>query len=330
MQLRDLLIRVLKKGYRKASGKTFLNPKCDVDRQSANDKMYALLADNEPCMISRLGTVELNCVNNYICIHSGKKYLKKLFDYITDNTNEPWWFEDHFQPMQINAGIFPPSVNTSERFSRRYLMDIPLIDILGSFQYREKFLPLKRTVQKIQLETLYPFFVERPWTRVLEGKKVLVVHPFDKSIKNQYKKRELLFEDEILPDFDLKTLSAVQSAAKSNVPFDDWFEALEYMENKISTIEFDICILGCGAYGLPLAAHVKRLGKKSVHIGGGTQLLFGIKGKRWEEHYTKVKVYRPGEKIYRDYKSLFNEHWCYPDLSERPEGAEKIEEGCYW
>ena len=30
---------------------------------------------------------------------------------------------------------------------------------------------------------LYPFFVERPWTRILTGKKVLVVHPFVDTIR---------------------------------------------------------------------------------------------------------------------------------------------------
>lgn len=44
-------------------------------------------------------------------------------------------------------------------------------------------------------------------------------------------------------------------------------------------IDYDICLIGCGAYGFPLAAHAKRKGKKAVHLGGALQLLFGIKGK---------------------------------------------------
>lgn len=51
------------------------------------------------------------------------------------------------------------------------------------------------------------------------------------------------------------------------------------MENEISGIDFDICILGCGAYGLSLAATIKRMGKKAVHMGGGSQLLLVLKGK---------------------------------------------------
>lgn len=331
MHIRDYLIRGFKKIFRGITGKKFNNPQCEMDRQSANDILYKLLTNDAPCMISRFGTVELNCVNNYLCIKSEERYLRKIFNFIRDNTHTPWWNESHFEAMRISAGIFPAGISTSQKFSERYLQDIPLIDLLGSFQYYEKFMPLKSDVVKVQLETLYPFFVERPWTKALKGKRVLVVHPFDYSIRSQYEKRHRLFNTpEVLPDFELITLRAVQSVAGAKTPFRDWFEALKYMEDKISTIDFDICILGCGAYGLPLAAHVKRLGKKAFHLGGGTQLLFGIKGKRWEEQYDKVWQYRPNESININYVDLFNEHWVHPDESEKPKDAVKVENACYW
>ena len=56
-------------------------------------------------------------------------------------------------------------------------------------------MPFKEDVFKTQLETLYPFFVENPWTKALADKKVLVVHPFEDAIKNQYLKKELLFQN---------------------------------------------------------------------------------------------------------------------------------------
>ena len=34
---------------------------------------------------------------------------------------------------------------------------------------------------------------------------------------------------------------------------------------------------------MPLAAFIKSIGKKAVHLGGSTQILFGIKGERWDE-----------------------------------------------
>ncbi|MBC7404801.1 MAG: hypothetical protein H7252_03845 [Cytophaga sp.] len=331
MYIKDYVIRALKKVFRIASGAEFLNPSCDTSRQSANDKISSLLSRDAPCMISRFGTTELNCINNYLCVYSKESYNRRIFDYITDNTHTPWWNEDHFQIMSLYSGIFPPGEDTSKKFAMRYLRDIPLIDLLGSFQYHEKFMPLNPAVQKVQLETLYPFFVERPWSQALKGKRVLLVHPFDDSIRSQYLRREQLFDNQnILPEFELITLRAVQSVAGTKVPFKDWFDALKYMEDKISGIDFDVCILGCGAYGLPLAAHVKRLGKKAVHLGGGTQLLFGIKGKRWTEQYERVWNYRPNELINTNYVDLFNENWIFPDTSEKPYDAVKVEGACYW
>lgn len=333
MKLIDYLIRGLKHAYRFSSGKKFYPPECDCDRQSANDKIYNLLALGMPCMISRLGTTEINCINNYLCIHRNRPFLKKCWDYVKDDTHTPWWNTDHFKLMTIYSGIFPSCQDTAERFSKQYLQDIPEIDILACHQYYEKFMPLRKDVIRIQLEMLYPFFVERPWTRYLEGKKVLVVHPFKDTIRMQYAKRKLLFSNsEILPDFDLKILKAVQSIAGVQTQFKDWFEALDYMKKEIERIDFDICIVGCGAYGLPLAAHIKRLGKQAIHLGGGTQLLFGILGNRWVKQYKKKAVwhYRPNVHINIDYHSLFNEYWSYPLDSDTPMHANKVENACYW
>jgi hypothetical protein len=88
------------------------------------------------------------------------------------------------------------------------------------------------------------------------------------------------------------------------------------MEEQIGQADFDIAIIGCGAYGFPLAAHVKRMGKKAVHLGGATQILFGIRGKRWDSLPAIAQ--------------LMNEHWVRPHFSEIPPGGDAVEDGCYW
>ena len=59
----------------------------------------------------------------------------------------------------------------------------------------------------------------------------------------------------------------------------------------------------------------KALENKQYTGGGATQLLFGIKGFRWDSVLEKT---------------FYNEHWIRPDSSERPKGAEKVEGACYW
>lgn len=111
---------------------------------------------------------------------------------------------------------------------------------------------------------LDPYWSKEPWSRVLANKNILVIHPFAETIQSQYLKREYLFKNpNILPPFKtLTVIKAVQSLGGENNGFKDWFEALEYMKGEIDKCEFDICLIGCGAYGFPLAAHVKRIGKK--------------------------------------------------------------------
>ena len=136
-EIRDYIIRGFKYGYRTISGKKFLNPECDCNRQSANDKLYNLLQAGKPCMIARFGTTEINCINNYLTVHSSKPYYRKCIDYITDYTHTPWWNKNHFPYLSIYSGIFPPTKETAEKFSERYLQDIPEIDLLACHQYFE-------------------------------------------------------------------------------------------------------------------------------------------------------------------------------------------------
>ena len=88
------------------------------------------------------------------------------------------------------------------------------------------------------------------------------------------------------------------------------------MNNEIDKIEFDIAIIGAGAYGLSLAAHIKRSGRKAIQLGGATQILFGIRGHRWETHPI--------------ISNFFNEHWINPNEGEIPNGYKNVENGCYW
>jgi hypothetical protein len=171
------------------------------------------------------------------------------------------------------------------------------------------------------LELLNPYFSKSPWTRALEGKKVLVIHPFAATIQAQYKRRELLFANNLLPAFELKTIKAVQSIAGEKTEFDTWFDALDHMKAQMDQVDYDICLIGCGAYGFPLAAHAKRMGNVGFHLGGSLQLLFGIRGKRWEN-----PDYNP---VY-NYAALMNEHWVKPAEEERPVAANKVEGACYW
>ena len=90
------------------------------------------------------------------------------------------------------------------------------------------------------------------------------------------------------------------------------------MYHEAMKIPFDVAILGCGAYGLPLAVMLKRAGKPAIYMGGSTQLLFGIKGRRWDLHFPEVVA-------------LYNDYWVRPSEEETPKNINANEDqGAYW
>jgi hypothetical protein len=225
--------------------------------------------------------------------------------------------------MFNNAGFFPVDDHSLDSLCEQYLAALPLADLMGVwFNNYENVICNRYCTDAglVDFDCLEPFRFPAPWSSRLAGRRVLVIHPFAESIQKQYReKRRLLFADaDVLPDFELLTLRSVQSIAGSEVGYATWFDACDHMRDRMAQVDFDICIIGAGAYGLPLAAHAKRLGKQALHLGGVTQILFGIKGRRWEELYADSTA------------KLFNEHWVRPLPSETPAHTDRIDNGCYW
>lgn len=320
-------LNFLRRHYLRAFGP---DPKPLVRSDNAEEisrVIYDRLMDDKPFMLTRFGSVELRCTYTYLGMEAG---ASSWLSYVRGKS-PAFWFEPHdIETMRTNAGFFSNTPEQLRRFGKRYYEDSALIDVLGVWG------PVEYDVAdhikdsfKANIVYLEPYFSSQPWTRALAGKKVLVVHPFASLIEQQYRNhRTQLFADpNVLPEFELHTIQAVQSLGGDSNGFATWFDALKWMEDAIDQVDYDICIIGCGAYGLPLAGHVKRMGKKAIHLGGATQLLFGIKGNRWENPVYGLNEpgFPPGF-----YLNMFNEHWIRPGENERPKSAEKVENACYW
>lgn len=321
------------KALRKIYGKLFGSKSSTYDRgitdpDKASEQIYNLLASGKPCMVARYGSTEMLAITNYLGVtakhHSVLKYIQgKQF---------AWWWEDNVKDQMTRwSGFFPSTEENLMKFGDMMIEDSKQLDILGSWLPDEKV--LKKTFnlgyQDVFLRNLEPFWSKQPWTSYLEGKRVVVVHPFAESIKNQYDNyRDKIFEDpKVLPTFSsFRVVKAVQSlGGESN--FETWFEALDYMKKEVEREDFDVCLIGCGAYGFPLAAYVKSMGKQAIHLGGALQLLFGIKGNRWENPNYGVKEWGIP---YGSYCTLINEFWVKPSIEDTPKIAKQIEGACYW
>lgn len=265
------------------------------------------IISGEPFVAARIGGCEMTVVNGILAERAHIGTLTKR----------------RKQQLVTNAGFFPYQDDMFSKFAdinielSKYCDVYAMFNWINSGYLYDEYVYPNGGVPALS-DCVQPYFFDDPWSSALKGKTVLVIHPFTETIASQYaKNREKLFENKnVLPEFELKTMKAVQTiAGTKDERFETWFDALDFMTNEALKIDFDIAIIGCGAYGYPLAMRLKAAGKQAVHMGGATQLLFGVKGKRWET-----------EPIAKE----FNEYWVRPREDERVKSQEKVENACYW
>ena len=280
-------------------------------RQKQTHKWIAeKIESGEPFMVARFGNTELTVMTSVM--------KRRLFG---NSEATQARFDEWFTRMGEGAGFFPVEPKLGDDFTDLMIESSKAVDLLAVWYCEMDDYVITEYMKDCKLTYLNyiePWRVKEPWTAALKGKKVLVVHPFEDSIKEQYAKRKRLFDNpKVLPDFELKTLKAVQTiAGETDDRFNTWFDALEYMYEEALKIDFDVAIIGCGAYGFPLAAKLKNAGKQVIHMGGATQIIFGIKGRRWVEN--------PRAQL------KFNDAWVHPKKEETPRNCGVVEMGCYW
>lgn len=292
-------IRDINKYRKKFTGKQILN----IDM--VHEIISAKILSGESFMAARCGQAEL--------------FAMRTEEFSIEKKQEKACHQ-----IYVCAGFFPDSVELLKQFNFIMKNAFGKVDLLAIWYHDQPCLDyfVKRYGKNIRNvciseALLYPFLYENPWTQHLRNKKVLVIHPFQKTIEKQYQKRKFLFKNpDVLPEFQLITMKAVQTIGdQKDERFKTWFEALDSMCHQALEIEFDIALIGCGAYGFPLAAYLKEHKKQVIHLGGALQLMFGIKGRRWDN-----------DKV----SNFYNNHWIYPLSTDCIKNPEQIEDGCYW
>jgi hypothetical protein len=277
----------------------------------SQDFISGLIQSKSPFLVARFGTTE----------------SRILLDHFNGAINK-----DSIINLWKLSGVFPPTIEVTDRFAKLLINTSREIDVCGvrSAWFERIFWRQEKTIlgklqikpKLINIEALSPIGVSSSWVSSLRGLNVLVIHPFADSIQSQYSRRKELFADsEWLPEFKIKTLKSVQSLSgnESEVGFKDWFQALEQMKTDISKVDFDLALVGAGAYGLFIGAHIKNLGKQAIHVGGALQLFFGIKGSRWTNH--ESPEYIPDSS---------RSTWIWPNGEEIPPSYMEVESGAYW
>ena len=272
--------------------------------RESNQLIKQKIEENKPFIISRIG---LGPETRAIIRSLNNKIVFKNFE---------------------NAGIY---FKTKEDANIYYDMNKKCFensDFLAAFQdvwKREQFFIMKKfNLKQLHSRVIEPFYLclenQEPWTLKLYGKKILIVNPFVESFKKQLENGFKFFKDKDIfhPEQDFVFYKSYQTSGGNHL-HTSWLESFNLMKEDIRKLDFDFALLGCGGYGLPLCNFIKEdLGKSAIYVGGGLQLLFGVKGKRWESHSLIGKLIRD------------NGNFISPSGCEIMKNKNRIEGGCYW
>ena len=227
--------------------------------------------------------------------------------------------------LLLDSGVFPATRGQFDRFLRTYAEGVAALDGICLWQdsafLRQYELRLASflcpNASHLSGQVLSPFSV----LPEIANLRWLVVSPFVKTMKSQ--ERHLARVHSFYPWHGC--LEGIEGrpvylrcpffSYMEKSPYRDWSEGVDRLTEEALKHEFDLALVGAGAWSLPLLANLKRAGKKGLHLGGATQLVFGIKGRRWDQE----GWYMP-----------YNEAWVRPLPEETPAGCMQKEKGCYW
>ena len=274
-----------------------------------------LFKSDKPFLIGRNGTIELEVIIRYY-------FQKEIHD-------------DYKRKLELHAGIFPQSEVNNYCFE--YLTALTKTDVMAEGWYE----PLKMTEQtildninknrkKILLRNLEPYYVKPNlrWTQYLKEKRVAIINSFAKTCEEQTYMPNAIWGDDcesLLPKsttwIPIQTYYSPSLANGSidtqwPVCINTWKDAVDDVISRVLVEKAEVAIIGCGGMGMIIGSRLKNHGLQCIVMGGATQLLFGIRGKRWENHEVISK--------------FFNDAWVYPPDSCKPGGYKSIEGGCYW
>lgn len=224
------------------------------------------------------------------------------------------------QQAFLNVGLFPDDDASLDAFCQRIVAAAGTMDVMGVMGYSGEPAVLNRHAPQarlIPLKSLDPWYFPNPWSRHLAGKRVTVISPFATTIERQYACRaEIWPGTDILPEFELRTIRMPLSPGLAPPAEAGWQERFERMRDALEAAPYDIALIGAGGISLLLSAHAKSMGRIGFHTGGPTQILLGIRGRRWD-----------GEAFFQE---RMNAAWVRPDPEDTPPNVVKIERGSYW
>lgn len=279
--------------------------------EADNLTIKRVIESNQPFFIGRIAGVELQIAHS---MEYGKDYQQEL------------------EGLQTNAGIHTVNDASVREYTKQLLVAYDHCTMIAewertgtvfAFHGMGQELVTKRTphIPKISALALEPYYFKDSWMSAIKGKRILIIHPFKKSIQKQSKQLPSLFPGRSWFEDCEITCVAPPVTLAGNHQGKDWQEHYSDFKKELTDLvqlqRFDVALVAAGGYGMLVADFLfTKLHTSVIYVGGALQIFFGIIGKRWFENKRILE--------------LVNDDWVRPHVSEKPSNCTRVEKGCYW
>jgi glycosyltransferase involved in cell wall biosynthesis len=267
-----------------------------------------LLRDGRPFAAGKIGTAEI----------LGLDYFDRFFQGGLGITS---WVRPATR-LANNAGFFPVELDAYRGWNREMRASIAHLDFVCLWQtdpflrlYESEF--VSKNAEKAQRIPMG--WLGKSILHEIADFRCLVISPFIKTMQMQLPRMRQIHDPENQTNTNWEKLASNIRFLRCPLqwhlepsPYRSWAEGLEILSGKVAQEQFDVAVIGAGAWSLPLAAQIKKSGRSAIHTGGETQLFFGIKGQRW------------------NHIDFYNSAWVSVLPEETPELRAKIDDACYW
>lgn len=294
-----------------------------IDKVELINDLARAIKDNRGFAIGKLGFSE-QCVAGY-----------PLFLRSNPSTTQLMAYESVLRyHCERQIGIFPTDKNFLLKFSMEFQKHIHQLDIIGLFGAPQE----RKLIEELNIHSkLINYRYTEPdqsipedptlcYLPLFKNKKILLVAPFAEFLKrradaevfenvwSKIKKKWFLPAEVSAIEFPYSYITETHT----HQLFENSIQLYNSICDKINEQDFDIALIAAGALGIPIAAHIKSMGRVAISLGGHLQVIFGVAGQRWkrDEYYQQ---------------NFINDFWVDMPLTYHPKNKEFVSDaGAYW
>jgi hypothetical protein len=238
----------------------------------------------------------------------------------------------HFESLN-QLGIYPAELGFYPRFDAFWIEHLRALDCVGL--YRDRLAPSRRILthyrvpgppidfHDLEPDRSTPSRDGDCYLPLFRDRRVLLICPFAGLLRNRAAPEifEAVWAKTGKRWFEPRDVQALEFpygfARTTQRQYPTVLDLFEAIRHELEARRFDVALIAAAGLAVPIAAHVKRLGKVAIDVGGHLQVVFGILGRRWRR--------------WSDWQERYvTEAWIDMPERYRPEETGVCDDGAYW